>query len=104
MASGSPPMKLYSGYTMEKQNKKREELPNWQIAVCGGIAGETLWLLSHPIDVIKGKMQFYGSEGQYRSARDALRQTWSVGVKGLFDGIGPALLRAMPVSAETFAT
>lgn len=50
-------------------------------------------------------MQFYGSEGQYRSARDALRQTWrSVGVKGLFDGIGPALLRAMPVSAGTFAT
>ena len=52
--------------------------------------------------MIKSKMQFYGSEGQYRSARDALRQTWRV--KGLFDGIGPALLRAMPVSAETFAT
>ncbi|OJJ33720.1 hypothetical protein ASPWEDRAFT_173157 [Aspergillus wentii DTO 134E9] len=92
------------GYTMEKQNKKREELPNWQIAVCGGIAGEALWLLSHPIDVIKSKMQFYGSEAQYSSARDAMRQTWSAGVKGLFDGIGPALLRAMPVSAGTFAT
>ena len=35
---------------MEKQNKKREELPNWQIAVCGGIAGEALWLLSHLIE------------------------------------------------------
>ncbi|KAK1143294.1 hypothetical protein N8T08_006821 [Aspergillus melleus] len=39
---------------------KRHELLNWQIAVCGGLAGEALWPLSHPLDVIKSKMQSDG--------------------------------------------
>lgn len=90
-----------------KTQKPRDELPNWQIAVCGGLAGEALWLLSHPLDVIKSKMQSDGfcSERRYRSMRHAFLLTWKIGgVKGLFQGLGPALLRAMPVSAGTFAT
>jgi solute carrier family 25 carnitine/acylcarnitine transporter 20/29 len=75
--------------------------------MCGGLAGELLWLLSHPLDVIKSKMQSDGfSDAQkYRSIREAFEITWKTGgIKGLFEGLGPALLRAMPVSAGTFAT
>lgn len=92
---------------MQRMQKKRNELPNWMIALCGGLAGETLWLLSHPLDVIKSKMQSDGfsQEKQYATMRDAFRQTWvKGGIRGLFYGLGPALLRAMPVSAGTFAT
>ncbi|KZF23869.1 mitochondrial carrier protein [Xylona heveae TC161] len=95
------------GMAMHHQQKRREELPSWQIALCGGLAGETLWLLSHPLDVIKSKMQSdgFGSDKKYSTMRHAFRQTWATGgVKGLFHGLGPALLRAMPVSAGTFAT
>ncbi|KAI9046348.1 mitochondrial carrier protein [Aspergillus affinis] len=91
----------------DRTQKKRHELPNWQIAVCGGLAGEALWLLSHPLDVIKSKMQSdgFGPDQKYRSLRHAFQQTWAVGrIRGLFQGLGPALLRAMPVSAGTFAT
>ncbi|OGM40451.1 hypothetical protein ABOM_010922 [Aspergillus bombycis] len=95
------------GIAMDRQQKKREELPSWQIAVCGGLAGEALWLLSHPLDVIKSKMQSdgFGAEKKYRNMRFAFRHTWVTGgLRGLFYGLGPALLRAMPVSAGTFAT
>ncbi|RAH59112.1 mitochondrial carrier protein [Aspergillus piperis CBS 112811] len=95
------------GILQHHEQKKREELPNWQIAVCGGLAGEALWLLSHPLDVIKSKMQSdgFGSDRKYSSMGHAFKETWVVGgVRGLFQGLGPALLRAMPVSAGTFAT
>ncbi|KAI1067391.1 hypothetical protein LB506_003918 [Fusarium annulatum] len=87
--------------------KKRSEIESWKFAVCGGLAGELLWLLSHPLDVIKSKMQSdgFGNDQKYETMREAIRQTWRTGgVSGLFEGIGPALLRAMPVSAGTFAT
>ncbi|KAI2896884.1 hypothetical protein CBS76997_4839 [Aspergillus niger] len=95
------------GILQHHEQKKRDELPNWQIAVCGGLAGEALWLLSHPLDVIKSKMQSdgFGSDRKYHSMGHAFKETWVVGgVRGLFQGLGPALLRAMPVSAGTFAT
>lgn len=91
----------------ERTQKERHELPNWQIAVCGGLAGEALWLLSHPLDVIKSKMQSdgFGRHQKYRNMRHAFQHTWTTGgIRGLFQGLGPALLRAMPVSAGTFAT
>ncbi|RAL09096.1 mitochondrial carrier protein [Aspergillus homomorphus CBS 101889] len=92
-------------WAMHQQRKRREELPGWQIALYGGVAGEALWLLSHPIDVIKSKMQSdgFGMERKYHGLRDAVRDTWAgSGLRGMFYGIGPALLRAMPASAGTF--
>ncbi|RAH54647.1 mitochondrial carrier [Aspergillus piperis CBS 112811] len=96
----------FLGLAAQRQGKSREELPSWQIAVCGGLAGEMLWLLSHPVDVIKSKMQSdgFGEMQRYKGFREAVRMTWrGEGVGGLFFGIGPALARAMPVSAGTFA-
>ncbi|KNG86568.1 carrier protein YMC1 [Aspergillus nomiae NRRL 13137] len=94
----------FVGIAMGRQQKKREELPRCQIAIRGGLAGEALWLLSHLLDVIKSKMQSdgFGAEEKYRTLRVAFRHTWATG--GLVYGLGPALLRAMPVSAGTFAT
>ncbi|CAD0022350.1 unnamed protein product [Aureobasidium pullulans] len=63
---------------------ERKEIPTWKIALYGGLAGEALWLGSYPFDVIKSKMQSDGF--------------------GFWRGLGPTLLRAMPVSAGTFAT
>ncbi|KAL0943909.1 mitochondrial carrier protein [Colletotrichum truncatum] len=93
---------------MEREGiKERNDVSSWKIAVCGGLAGEALWLGSHPLDVIKSKMQSdgFGKDQRYRTMRDAFRQTWREGrFRSLFRGLSPALLRAMPVSAGTFAT
>ncbi|KAK6397394.1 hypothetical protein LTR65_006369 [Meristemomyces frigidus] len=85
----------------------RKEIPTWKIAAYGGIAGEMLWITSYPFDVVKSKMQtdgFGGEAQRYKSMRDAFAQTWrQEGMLGFWRGVGPTLLRAMPVSAGTFA-
>lgn len=97
-------------YMMQADTKRnkytRKDVPTWKIATYGGVAGEMLWITSYPSDVIKSKMQTdgFGEKQRYRSMRDAFAQTWrQEGMLGFWRGIGPTLLRAMPVSAGTFA-
>ncbi|CAJ2509429.1 Uu.00g144550.m01.CDS01 [Anthostomella pinea] len=85
---------------------ERRAVPAWKVALYGGLAGEVLWLGSYPFDVIKSKMQTDGFGGamRYKSMRDCFAQTWrGEGMRGFWKGIAPTLLRAMPVSAGTFA-
>lgn len=95
---------------MRRNQISRKDVPGWKVAVYGGLAGEALWLASYPFDVVKSKMQSDGLPGvgkgpRYKSMRDCFVQTWrGEGVRGFWRGIGPTLLRAMPVSAGTFAT
>jgi solute carrier family 25 (mitochondrial carnitine/acylcarnitine transporter), member 20/29 len=90
-----------------RRNKiERSEISTPKIALYGGIAGEALWISSYPFDVVKSKMQSdgFGKEQRFRTMRECFAQTWrSEGVLGFWKGIGPTLLRAMPVSAGTFA-
>lgn len=86
---------------------ERRDIPPWKVAFYGGLAGEALWLGSYPFDVVKSKMQTdgFGKDMRYKSMRDCFAQTWRAeGAAGFWKGIGPTLLRAMPVSAATFAT
>lgn len=90
----------------KRNNIARKEIPTWKVALYGGIAGEMLWIASYPFDVVKSKMQTdgWGEKRRYSSMRDTFAQTWKQeGIGGFWRGIGPTLLRAMPVSAGTFA-
>ncbi|KAK4179360.1 putative mitochondrial carrier [Triangularia setosa] len=90
-----------------KRNKiERKEVPSYKVAFYGGLAGEALWLGSYPFDVVKSKMQTdgFGREQRYKNMRDCFGQVWKQeGMRGFWKGLGPTLLRAMPVSAGTFA-
>ena len=47
----------------------------------------------------------FGEGRRYSGMRDCFGKTWRAeGMRGFWKGIGPTLLRAMPVSAGTFAT
>lgn len=84
----------------------RKSIPSYKIAFYGGLAGEALWLSSYPFDVVKSKMQSdgFGKDMKYKSMSDCFRQTYrGEGLRGFWKGITPTLLRAMPVSAGTFA-
>lgn len=92
---------------VKRNNYLRKEVPTWKVALYGGLAGEMLWISSYPFDVIKSKMQTdgFGEKQRYKSMRDAFAQTFrQEGAMGFWRGLGPTLLRAMPVSAGTFAT
>jgi solute carrier family 25 carnitine/acylcarnitine transporter 20/29 len=85
---------------------ERKDIPSWKVAFYGGLAGEALWLGSYPFDVVKSKMQSdgFGAEQKYKGMNDCFRHTFRAeGLRGFWKGIGPTLLRAMPVSAGTFA-
>lgn len=85
---------------------KRAEISTLKVATYGGLAGEALWLGSYPFDVVKSKMQSdgFGASRRYSGMRDCFAQTYRrEGWRGFWKGIGPTLLRAMPVSAGTFA-
>lgn len=91
---------------MKRNHIKREDISSVKVATYGGLAGEALWIASYPFDVVKSKMQSdgFGDKMRYRGMIDCFRQTWAKeGMLGFWKGIGPTLLRAMPVSAGTFA-
>ncbi|CAK97477.1 carrier protein YMC1, mitochondrial [Aspergillus awamori] len=90
----------------KRNNVKREDISSLKVATYGGLAGEALWLSSYPFDVVKSKMQCdgFGAQQQFKSMTDCFKKTYAVeGLAGFWKGIGPTLLRAMPVSAGTFA-
>lgn len=89
-----------------RNNVKRQDISQLKVAAYGGLAGEALWLGSYPFDVVKSKMQSdgFGAQQRFSSMRDCFAQTFrQEGLLGFWKGIGPTLLRAMPVSAGTFA-
>jgi solute carrier family 25 carnitine/acylcarnitine transporter 20/29 len=90
-----------------RNNIKRDQISTLKVAMYGGLAGEMLWISSYPFDVVKSKMQSdgFGEAMKYKSMRDCFAKTYRAeGLGGFWRGIGPTLLRAMPVSAGTFAT
>lgn len=91
---------------VSRNKVERHEISSSKVALYGGLAGEALWLSSYPFDVIKSKMQCdgLGTGMKYKGMRDCFQQTYKTeGLLGFWKGIGPTLLRAMPVSAGTFA-
>ncbi|KAJ5541844.1 hypothetical protein N7494_006920 [Penicillium frequentans] len=89
----------------KRNNVKREDIGAMKVATYGGLAGEALWLSSYPFDVVKSKMQTdgFGANQKFSSMRDCFKKTYAIeGLGGFWKGIGPTLLRAMPVSAGTF--
>ena len=94
------------GWDVRRNRVERADIPAWRIALWGGLAGEALWLASYPLDVVKSKMQTdgFGAGQRYGTMRACFAETWrKEGMGGFWRGIGPTLLRAMPVSAGTFA-
>jgi solute carrier family 25 (mitochondrial carnitine/acylcarnitine transporter), member 20/29 len=93
-------------WEMARTGSQRKDVSSPKVAFYGGLAGEALWISSYPFDVVKSKMQSdgFGQEQKYKSMRDCFAQTFRTeGLGGFWKGIGPTLLRAMPVSAGTFA-
>ena len=86
---------------------ERKAVPAYKVAFYGGLAGEALWLASYPFDVVKSKMQtdaLRPADQRYKTMRDCFAQTYRhEGARGFWRGLAPTLLRAMPVSAGTFA-
>lgn len=83
---------------------KRAELARWKIAFAGSFAGAMSWLTSYPLDVIKSKIQSDSfSRPQFKGTVDCAVKTFKKeGITGLFQGVSPCVIRAIPVNAVIF--
>ena len=71
--------------------------------VAGGLAGQLSWLTVIPFDGAKSVVQASWSSGVAGSFAPAFRRIASErGARGLYAGIGPALVRAFPANAALF--
>ncbi|THU90494.1 mitochondrial carrier [Dendrothele bispora CBS 962.96] len=104
----------YAGFYTAYEFSKRKfmsvygtQLPVWALLASGSTGGIAYWLSCYPLDVIKSRIQLRpipptGTPVQYIAAevRAILAES---GVRGLFSGLSPSLLRSIPAAASTFA-
>ena len=80
-----------------------DDLGSASLMMAGGAAGTAFWLAVFPADVIKSRWQVAGP-GVYPSlAACAAATVKEGGLKGLYRGFGPCLVRAFPANAACFA-
>ncbi|KAE8152849.1 carnitine-acylcarnitine carrier protein [Aspergillus avenaceus] len=77
------------------------ELSMPAVLAAGGAAGIAMWIPVFPVDTIKSRVQ---SAPGKPTIGGTIRSVYaSGGVKAFFPGFGPALARAVPANAATFA-
>jgi len=83
--------------------KARMGSDSLSVFFCGGFSSWISWTLIYPIDIVKTRLQadaLCPSRRRYETFRDcAERLVRAEGVRGLFRGLGPCLLRAFPANA-----
>ena len=99
---------FFGGYETTKllickaTGKKKDELNLFYQLVCGAMAGVTFWTGIFPMDVVKSRIQARGEKGSIvQVARGVYGE---LGVRGFYNGLTPALLRAFPSTAALLAT
>ena len=83
---------------------RRDDVPTLTILLSGAFSGTVLNALPYPLDTAKSVMQTIApGAGAPRSLVGAMRLIVEVeGVAGLYRGLSPALLRAIPTNAAVF--
>ena len=80
-----------------------EDLGSGALIAAGGLAGTAYWVVMYPLDVIKSKLQTQSyrqpSRGIIECSRFVLQKE---GMKGLYCGLFPCLLRSFPANAASF--
>lgn len=76
-----------------------------QVAAAGASAGALAWVVSYPLDAVKGRIQSRRLNEPALSAKHAARDLLAAhgGLKGLYVGVGPSVMRAVLVSGSRFS-
>lgn len=109
----SPAFAVYfAAYTFQmnqcaqRRGINRDELSSVFPFFCGGIAGMISWIFNYPVDLVKTRVQMDGADGAervYRSSWDCFMKAWREGgVRLLYRGLAPCLVRAFANSAFIF--
>ena len=68
----------------------------------GSIAGATFWTLVYPVDVIKSHVQTPSADLRKNGYSHYVKQIYTqYGIRGFFRGLGPTILRSVPVNGTS---
>ncbi|KAM9994823.1 hypothetical protein ACTFIY_001006 [Dictyostelium cf. discoideum] len=93
-------------YFKNKENKSNDddELNLPALIISGGLGGMAYWTVLYPVDVAKSKIQISEGAGPSPSIVKVLKEIYSKeGVKGLFRGYTPTIIRSFPANAAMFS-
>ncbi|KRY00553.1 Mitochondrial ornithine transporter 1, partial [Trichinella pseudospiralis] len=88
-----------SRHMLTPENGDKNNLGVTRTCICGGLAGIAFWLSIFPADVIKSKIQVQGHGSFYRMFLTILQTS---GIRGLYAGLAPALVRTSIASGALF--
>lgn len=93
---------------MTPKGLAREQLPSWVIIAAGALGGMAYWSVMYPADTVKSVMQtVVPSDSGNNSSKPTFGGTFmsmyrNVGLRGLYAGIWPTIIRAAPSNAVIF--
>lgn len=79
---------------------------NWAIPLSGGLAGSIAWFVSFPLDCVRAGVQgqSFSSNKPRKGAMQVVKELMKTkGVRGLYSGVAPSILRAFLVSGSRFS-
>ena len=96
---------FFGGYEVSKslfasEGQSTDNLGFMKTTVAGGIGGMCLWTSIFPFDVVKSRIQIESSKESMTSV--LCKVVKQEGVKGLYKGLTPTLLRTFPSTGALF--
>lgn len=96
---------FFGGYEVTRSlltppGKTKDEIGLLRTIISGGVGGIALWIVIFPADVVKSRIQVAGSTEPMLSLTKHIIKT--EGVRALYSGLGPTLLRTFPSTGALF--
>lgn len=85
-----------------KPNEKKEDLGLLRTMIAGAVGGGIFWITTFPVDVAKSRIQVNNISDNLITTVTKIAQT--EGVRALYKGLTPTLVRTVPATATLFAT
>ncbi|KAG0165366.1 hypothetical protein DFQ28_005510 [Apophysomyces sp. BC1034] len=96
---------FYSGFEFTKRQlvSPGKEANVLQLMLSGAVGGIGYWVCCYPLDVVKSIVQNQEESPRGLYVTRMLRQIYAKdGIRGLFRGISPTILRSIPAAGATF--
>ncbi|XP_059151013.1 mitochondrial ornithine transporter 1-like [Physella acuta] len=88
---------------MTPKGKTKDEIGALKTIVCGGLGGVGLWVAIFPADVVKSRIQVQAVSGVPPTFRFVFMKILrEEGVKALYRGLGPTVIRTFPATGALF--
>ena len=93
----------YEAVVRASTHKRHESPPAAIVIGAGGLAGAAYWVAIYPIDTVKTTQQTAAPGTVPRGFLSTLRSIFAAGgIRALYAGMAPTLVRAFPSNAATF--